>query len=141
MYPVGVPLDGTYPPRPDGLYGATKVFGEALGRMYVDRFGLSVVCLRIGSFQERPRESRELATWLSHADGVRLVQAALTRRTSASRSSTAPRTTPAAGGRRTPQVGFEPQDDAEIYADELEGEDYPVQGGPNSKPGHGGWAT
>ena len=60
MYPVGVPLDGSYPPRPDGLYGASKVFGEALGRMYVDRFGLSVVALRIGSFQPRPRERREL---------------------------------------------------------------------------------
>ena len=45
---------------PDGLYGASKVFGEALGRMYVDRFGLSVVCLRIGSFRQRPREQREL---------------------------------------------------------------------------------
>ena len=78
MYPVGVPLDGQQPPRPDGLYGASKVFGEALGRMYVDRFGLSVVCLRIGSFQPRPRERRELATWISHADTVRLVRAALT---------------------------------------------------------------
>src|SRR3954468_9429626 len=77
MYPVGVPLDGSYPPRPDGLYGASKVFGEALGRMYVDRFGLSVVCLRIGSFQPRPRERRELSTWISHADTVRLVRAAL----------------------------------------------------------------
>src|SRR3954454_12103800 len=78
MYPVGVPLDGSYPPRPDGLYGASKVFGEALGRMYVDRFGLSVVCLRIASFQPHPRERRELSTWLSHEDAVRLVQAALT---------------------------------------------------------------
>src|SRR3954451_15524520 len=78
MSPVGVPLDGSYPPRPDGLYGASKVFGEALGRMYVDRFGLSVVALRIGSFHPRPRESRELSTWLSYADGVRLVRAALT---------------------------------------------------------------
>src|SRR3954447_3908211 len=78
MYPVGVPLDGSYPPRPDGLYGASKVFGEALGRMYVDRFGLSVVCLRIGSFQPRPREKRELSTWISHGDTVRLVRASLT---------------------------------------------------------------
>ena len=78
IYPVGEPLDGTYPPRPDGLYGASKVFGEALGRMYCDRFGLSVVCLRIGSFRPRPRERRELSTWLSHADAVRLVRAALT---------------------------------------------------------------
>ena len=73
MYAPGEPLDGAQPPRPDGLYGASKVWGEALGRLYVDKFGLEVVCLRIGSFQPRPRERRELATWLSHADGIRLV--------------------------------------------------------------------
>ena len=33
MYPVGEPLTEDYPPRPDGLYGASKVWGEALGRM------------------------------------------------------------------------------------------------------------
>src|SRR3954469_14216007 len=78
MYPVGVPLDGSQRPRPDGLYGASKAYGEALGSMFVDRFGLSVVCLRIGSFQPKPRETRELATWLSHADAIRLVRASLT---------------------------------------------------------------
>jgi nucleoside-diphosphate-sugar epimerase len=36
------------PARPDGLYGVSKVFGEALGRLYADRHGLSVICLRIG---------------------------------------------------------------------------------------------
>jgi uronate dehydrogenase len=61
MYPVGVALDGSERARPDGLYGASKVYGEALGSMYADRFGLSVVCLRIGSFQPRPRERRELS--------------------------------------------------------------------------------
>ncbi|MEM2876170.1 MAG: NAD(P)-dependent oxidoreductase, partial [Candidatus Bathyarchaeia archaeon] len=35
------------PVRPDSLYGVSKVFGEALGRYYSDRFGLSVICLRI----------------------------------------------------------------------------------------------
>jgi len=37
------------PIRPDSLYGVSKVFGETLGRYYADRFGLSVICLRIGS--------------------------------------------------------------------------------------------
>jgi nucleoside-diphosphate-sugar epimerase len=36
------------PVRPDGLYGVSKVFGEALGRLYADRYGISVICLRIG---------------------------------------------------------------------------------------------
>ena len=78
MNAPGVPLDGSERARPDGLYGASKVYGEALGSMYADKFALSVVCLRIGSFQARPREKRELSTWLSHADTIRLVQASLT---------------------------------------------------------------
>ncbi|HEX6024412.1 MAG TPA: NAD(P)-dependent oxidoreductase [Solirubrobacter sp.] len=139
MYPVGEPLDGSYPPRPDGLYGASKVWGEALGRMYCDRFGLSVVCLRIGSFQERPREIRELSTWLSHADGVRLVQAALTADVDFAIVYGA-----SANTRRwwppDTAIGFGPVDDAEVYAAGLDGEDYAVQGGPNAKPEHGGWA-
>ena len=67
------------PVRPDSLYGASKAFGESLGRYYVDRYGLEVVCLRIGSFQpdsavvER-RSDRILSTWLSHRDCVQLVQ-------------------------------------------------------------------
>ena len=65
------------PPRPDTYYGVSKVFGEALGRLYVDRYGLDVVCLRIGTWQDRPTSPRHLATWLSPADGVRLLHAAL----------------------------------------------------------------
>ena len=41
--------------RPDSFYGAAKVWGEALGRYYSDRFGLEVVCLRIGSYQYRQK--------------------------------------------------------------------------------------
>jgi nucleoside-diphosphate-sugar epimerase len=36
------------PIRPDSLYAVSKVFGEALGRHYMDAYGLSVICLRIG---------------------------------------------------------------------------------------------
>ena len=141
MYPVGVPLDGSQRARPDGLYGASKAYGEALGSMYVDRFGLSVVCLRIGSFQEKPRETRELSTWLSHADAIRLVRASLT----ADDVGFAIVYGASANTRRwwppDQAVGFVPVDDAEVYADELTGEDYAWQGGPNAARDHGGWAT
>jgi uronate dehydrogenase len=141
MYPVGEPLDGTWPPRPDGLYGASKVYGEALGRMFSDRFGLEVVCLRIGSFQPRPREERELSTWLSHDDAVRLVRAALTAEPVAFEivygcSANTRRWWPP-----TNAIGYTPVDDAEAFAAELEGvgEPYSRQGGPNTAPDHGGW--
>jgi uronate dehydrogenase len=141
MYPVGVPLDGSQRARPDGLYGASKAYGEALGSMYVDRFGLSVVCLRIGSFQPEPRETRELSTWLSHADAIRLVRASLTADDVGfaivyGASANTRRWWPA-----DQAVGYVPLDDAEAYAEELTGEDYEWQGGPNAARDHGGWAT
>ena len=36
--------------RPDSRYGVSKAFGEALGALYADKYGLRVLCLRIGNF-------------------------------------------------------------------------------------------
>ena len=41
-------IDTTVQIRPDSYYGTSKAFGEALGRYYVDAFGMRVFCLRIG---------------------------------------------------------------------------------------------
>jgi uronate dehydrogenase len=65
------------PPRPDTYYGVAKATMEALGSLYVDRYGMDVVCLRIGSASAEPTTTRQLATWLSPADTVSLVDAAL----------------------------------------------------------------
>jgi uronate dehydrogenase len=65
-------------PRPDTFYGVGKVAGEALLSLYADRRGIDAVAIRIGSFRPRPSTRRELSTWLSHDDGVRLFKAALT---------------------------------------------------------------
>jgi uronate dehydrogenase len=62
------------PARPDSRYGVSKVFGEALGRMYADKHGMSVACLRIGSFRPEPQDARQLSTWISPRDTVQLVQ-------------------------------------------------------------------
>jgi uronate dehydrogenase len=67
----------TEPPRPDSRYGVSKVFGEALGRMYADKHGMSVACLRIGSFREQPQDARQLATWVSPRDMAQLVRRAI----------------------------------------------------------------
>jgi uronate dehydrogenase len=66
------------PIRPDTYYGVSKAYGEAIGRLYVDRYGMELVALRIGSWVPEPTTPRHLATWLSPADGVRLIHAALT---------------------------------------------------------------
>ncbi|EFG8200108.1 NAD(P)-dependent oxidoreductase [Salmonella enterica subsp. enterica] len=65
------------PPRPDSIYGVSKVFGEAVGRLYADKHGMEVVCLRIASFQPKPVNERQLSTWLSPRDCVHLVRRAL----------------------------------------------------------------
>jgi nucleoside-diphosphate-sugar epimerase len=80
------------PVRPDGLYGASKAWGEALGRLYAEQHGLEVVCLRIGwvTDEDRPptdtamrREPPDVARrapgmWLSHRDCASLFEASLT---------------------------------------------------------------
>lgn len=73
FYRVEENIDATVAPRPDTYYGLSKVLGEALGRLYADKHGLSVCCLRIGSFEERPFSKRHLRTWISHRDLVQLV--------------------------------------------------------------------
>ena len=66
------------PPRPDGLYGVSKAFGEDLSRFYFDRYGIETACVRIGSSFPEPRDRRMLATWLSFDDLHRLITACLT---------------------------------------------------------------
>lgn len=70
-------IDATAPMRPDGLYGLSKCFGENLSRFYFDRYGIETVCLRIGSSFPLVKDRRMLATFLSYADLVELVRAAL----------------------------------------------------------------
>ncbi|MFJ4339843.1 NAD-dependent epimerase/dehydratase family protein [Streptomyces sp. NPDC088915] len=77
FYPVTHRTGPREPVRPDGLYGVSKAAVEALGRLYADKFGISVICLRIGSFEEAPAEPRHLATWLSPRDAVGFCRAAL----------------------------------------------------------------
>ncbi|WEZ82700.1 NAD(P)-dependent oxidoreductase [Rhizobium sp. 32-5/1] len=61
-------IDVTAPMRPDGLYGVSKCFGEALARMYFEKFGQETALVRIGSCMERPSNHRMLSTWMSYGD-------------------------------------------------------------------------
>lgn len=65
------------PIRPDGYYGASKAFGEAIARTYYELHGVESICLRIGAVVEDddPTQSdRERSLWLSHKDLVQLVK-------------------------------------------------------------------
>lgn len=60
--------------RPDGLYGVSKVFGEALASMYHDKFGIETACIRIGSCFPEPKNHRMLSSWMSYDDFIRLIE-------------------------------------------------------------------
>jgi nucleoside-diphosphate-sugar epimerase len=63
-------------PRPDTYYGVGKVTLEALGSLYADRFGLTVVSARICTVHETIGSGgRTLSTWVSPGDLARLVEA------------------------------------------------------------------
>ncbi|MFD4899423.1 NAD-dependent epimerase/dehydratase family protein [Streptomyces sp. NPDC058411] len=130
------------PVRPDGLYGVSKAAVEALGRLYADKFGLSVICLRIGSFEMVPTEPRHLATWLSPRDAIGYFRAAL-----AAPPSTrfAVAYAVSANTRRfwelpgPTEVGYAPVDDAEVHAADIPGADRSAdptapQAGPYALP-------
>jgi len=109
-------------PRPDTFYGVGKVAAEGLLSLYADRYDIDAVSCRIGSFREQPTSTRELSTWLSFGDCVRMVEAALT--------ATAPGYAVLYGISANARgwwdldpghdLGYHPQDDAEQYADHIE---------------------
>src|SRR5437870_7446285 len=64
------------PTRPDGLYGASKIWGEAIARHYSDAYGLSAICVRIGRVkaEDRPTSTRDYSVWCSQRDIVRMLE-------------------------------------------------------------------
>jgi len=73
FYPADQTITALAPPRPDGLYGVSKAYGEVLGRLYHEKHGLEVVAIRIGSFAPRPTSPRHAHTWISPRDMTQLV--------------------------------------------------------------------
>ena len=51
------------PYRPNGVYGATKAWGEALGRAYADGHGMSVICVRVGHVPRPPQTEKDLSSY------------------------------------------------------------------------------
>jgi uronate dehydrogenase len=111
-------LDANVRQRPDSLYGVSKAFGEDLASMYVDKYGMDIACLRIGTARPDPIDPRHLSTWLSYEDLLRLIKAYFA----------APRLGLAIlygasnndrgwwSNEAAPQVDFRPQDNAERFA-------------------------
>ncbi len=71
-------LKHTDPFKPDGLYGVSKIFGEAVASLYHDKFGQESALVRIGSCTPKPENWRMLSTWISPRDFTSLIMAAFT---------------------------------------------------------------
>lgn len=67
------------PTRPRGIYGSTKVWGEALARHYADTTPTSFISIRIGfvNAEDRPTDSRQRCVWCSQRDVVNAVALAV----------------------------------------------------------------
>ncbi|MER5638791.1 NAD(P)-dependent oxidoreductase [Kitasatospora sp. NPDC002227] len=135
-YPAAQLVGPELPPRPDGLYGVSKVALEALGRLYADKFGLSVVCLRIGSYEEAPADARHLATWLSPRDCLGFVRAALTTPGLGFTAAYAVSANTRRYWELSPELGYLPLDDAEAFAAGIPAQLHPngLQGGAFAEP-------
>lgn len=136
-YPVSVTVAPSDPPRPDGFYGVSKVAGETLCRLYADKFGLSTVSVRIGSFEERPEDARHTRTWLSHGDALRAFDAAM-----ATEAHTAVFYAVSRNSERWwsleegEHLGFDPQDDAGTFIGPGALAPDTPQGGAYADPAH-----
>ncbi|NVO25064.1 NAD-dependent epimerase/dehydratase family protein [Donghicola mangrovi] len=122
FYPQSQRLTADMPTRPDGWYGISKVYGEAVAHMYHEKFGQETAILRIGSCFEKPVDRRMMATWLSYDDFVSLME----------RVFTVPKLgCPTIWGASANTcgwwdnshigwLGWKPQDDSEVYRAEVE---------------------
>ncbi len=67
-------IDHLIYPRPDSRYGLSKVFGEQVGSLYADKYGLEVFCMRIGNVNTTPVDKRRLSIWISPRDLAQLIR-------------------------------------------------------------------
>ena len=131
-------IDHRVYPKPDSRYGVSKAFGEQIGSLYADKYGLEVFCMRIGNVNPVPPDKRRLSIWISPRDLARLVSVGIENpnisfeivygvsdnRRSWYDNSNARR------------LGFQPQDDAEIYAADVLAREKP--GDPRTEMYQGG---
>lgn len=138
FWPSNQEIDVHVAVRPDGFYGVSKAAAEALGRLYSDKFKLEFVAVRIGTFLEKPQNSRHLSTWLSARDCVAAFRSAMFAPIDGfasfyAVSNNTRRWWSLEDGRL---LGFIPIDDAEQFADEFSDKSIPfdLQGGSFTTP-------
>lgn len=76
---TSAPLAVTSPPRPDGWYAVSKVWGEAVMALYGDAYGMATTSLRIGNCGPDVPDERRSHMWISYRDLASLIVIALQR--------------------------------------------------------------
>jgi uronate dehydrogenase len=138
--------------RPDGRYGVSKAFGEALASLYADKYGLETFCMRIGNVAEKPVDVRRLSIWISHRDLCQLVEIGLEHPELHFEVvyGVSDNTRSWWDNSRAAQLGYRPQDDSEDHAAEVVAKEPPhepddrqhlYQGGVFVKVEYGGDPT
>ncbi len=137
-YPRTTTIDHRVYIKPDSRYGVSKVFGEALGSLYSDKYGMEVFLIRIGNVNDKPIDKRRLSIWVSPRDLAQLVQIGIdhpqvrfeivygisdNRRAWYDNSNAA-------------RLGYRPQDRSEDYAAEILAKEQP--GDPRAEKYQGG---
>ena len=74
FYKRSMTIDHRVYPKPDSRYGVSKVFGEALGSLYADKYGMEFLMIRIGNVNPVPIDRRRLSIWVSPRDIAQLVR-------------------------------------------------------------------
>jgi uronate dehydrogenase len=73
FYPRSTTIDHRVYPKPDSRYGVSKVFGEALGSLYADKYGMQFFMMRIGNVNPVPIDKRRLSILFTPRDLAQLV--------------------------------------------------------------------
>lgn len=138
-------IDHTAAPRPDSRYGLSKAFGEDLSQYYASKHGIRGFCMRIGSCTPEPVNARMLSTWQSYDDLARLVTVGLEADYHYEIVYGVSRNTRSWWDNSNAyRLGYDPQDNAETFAADLEGRvmdhtlDEALQGGQYVSPDYTG---
>ena len=131
-------IDHQVYPKPDSRYGVSKVFGEALGSLYADKYGMEFLMVRIGNVNPAPIDKRRLAIWVSPRDLAQLVSIGID-----SPGIRFEIVYGVSGNKRSwydnsnaMRLGYRPQDDSEAWASEVLAREKP--GDPTAELYQGG---
>jgi uronate dehydrogenase len=115
-------IDHTAAAKPDSRYGLSKAFGEDLARYYQLKHGIASLVIRIGSCFPKPQNRRMLSLWLSYPDCCRLIDVGLDADYAYEIVYGVSRNTRAWWDNSNAfRLGYVPEDNAEVFAAELEG--------------------